>query len=527
MANHIEPGQLVIIGTSGVSLQMNDPDADARLAAVLDQLGSRLADTIERFDWWGSYALIGGKGLPDERVHEGWIPGGERFELGELAPFPVTVRDTIVAFPSQGRWTSQVVGPALTWRNATFDMSVGESEAAELQLLGVRRDGARDTIRKETLSQPASRIDLSDIDAEVYPRLEFSVLFRQDTTQRLRRLDVDFQPAPELAVVPSSVRTDVDSVLQGSPVRFEATVANLTSFSAADSISVSLVELGETGGVIDSLRIGRIDPLDSTSVSFRIGTSRLRSGRSYYLDVNPWDIPSEPYSHNNRSRPLAVAVTTDLVAPGLAIYADDNRLMTGDYVAPQPEFEIRMFDNSMLDLDEVSSVTLVLDNEWITVANGARFEVPTTGEDDHRGTFRYIPPVPLEEGAHDLRVFAKDATGNGDTTEIITFYVEGHLGLRNLYTWPNPMQKETTFTFSITGGAPPESGQITVFTPAGRRIRTIELGPGDLQIGNNRIEWDGRDADGDRLANGIYLYRIVLQSGEERVEVIDKIAVLR
>lgn len=526
VANRIEPGERVVVASSGASFEIQESDAYPRLSALLDQLGSRVADTIGDWDWWGSYALIGGKGVADREVREAWIPGGVLFDQGELAPFPVTVRDTIIAFPRDGRWTSQVVGPALAWRSVSFDL-VDAAAAPEAEVLGVRRDGRRDLLLSRDLEATRPSIDLSSIDPLAYPRLEFALRFAPDTTQRLRRVDVDFQPAPELAVVPSSVRIDHDSVLQGDPVHLTATVANLTSFAPATEVSTQIRELGETGGVVDTLVVPRIDPLDSATISLTVTTSRLRSGRSYLMEVNPLDRPSEPYSHNNRSRTLDVAISTDGVSPSLAIYADRNRLMNGDFVSPQPTFEVRLFDNSRLDLDEVRTITMVLDNEWITVESGATFEVPVAGDDDLRGAFRWMPPEPLSEGAHDLRVFARDASGNGDTTEILTFFVERELGVRALYTWPNPMQRETTFTFTVTGELAPESGEIAIFTPAGRKIRTIPLGPGDLSVGNNRIEWDGRDADGDRLANGVYFYRLRIRSGEERVEVLDKIAVLR
>ena len=41
-----------------------------------------------------------------------------------------------------------------------------------------------------------------------------------------------------------------------------------------------------------------------------------------------------------------------------------------------------------------------------------------------------------------------------------------------------------------------------------REITQEEIGP--IKIGNNRTEyaWDGHDAYGDQLANGVYLYKV-------------------
>ena len=46
-----------------------------------------------------------------------------------------------------------------------------------------------------------------------------------------------------------------------------------------------------------------------------------------------------------------------------------------------------------------------------------------------------------------------------------------------------------------------------------REISKNELGP--LKIGNNisSYRWNGTDEYGDRLANGVYLYRVVMKEG--------------
>lgn len=528
VADVISPDDMVIVATHGVTFQMFAPNGQARLASALDQLGSRLADTIQEFDIWGSYALIGGKNRADERVLEAYVAGGPLYDAGEVPPFEATLRDTILAFPTTGAWTSTIVGPAVQWSRAEFDVATGLSGQMSALVLSVRRDGGRDTIVRSTLSDASSSIDLGSVDPLVHPRLEFAILFEGDTTELFRHLDVEFMPTPELAIVPSSVATSKDSVLQGEMVSIEATIANLTSFTTFSSTSVALNELGELGGEVNRTMTGDIPALDSTRVMLSVSTDRLNSGRSYALLLNPEDTPSEPYSHNNRFGPIPIIVTSDSVSPGLAIYADNNRLMSGDYVSSTPTFEVRFFDNSPLELDSIRAITMVIDNEWINVATGGEFVRPTAGDDaDVKGRFFYTPSEPLSEGPHDLRVFSKDATGNGDTTEIITFFVEDDLGIRALYTWPNPMQKETTFTFNLTGAVAPESGDIAIFTPAGRKIRTIEMTSSELSVGNNRVAWDGRDQDGDRIANGVYFYRIRIRHGEETTEVVEKIAVLR
>ena len=48
---------------------------------------------------------------------------------------------------------------------------------------------------------------------------------------------------------------------------------------------------------------------------------------------------------------------------------------------------------------------------------------------------------------------------------------------------------------------------IRIYTLSGLLIKTIR----DCPAGNtyNFVEWDGRDDDGDEIANGVYIYKVI------------------
>lgn len=527
VANVVQPGQRVLLASGGASFQVDTRYSNGRerLSALLTTLGSSVADSLDIED---SYVLVGGKGVAPNRVKESWVRARELRRAGEFPPFQVTLRDTVSAIPREGRWVSPVFGPATSWSAARFDLSSLSSSALEVAVVGIKRDGLRDTVSKASIMPNNPVLDLSQFDSLIYPRIQLVAQFANDTAQRMRSVKVDFQPSPEIAIVPSTVRISPDSVLQGDPVSVEATLINLTSFQSARNIFASLNPIGEVSTLpADTLTVASIPLLDSVRVTLNVDTRKFQSNRSFVLVANPSDQPSEPYIHNNRIGLPLLRVSTDGIPPGFAIYANQCRLMNGDYVPPDAELEVRVFDNSQIELDAITSVTMVLDNEWITVLEGGGVFEPVNNNSNLLGLFRYRPPTLLEDGSHDLRVFVKDAAGNGDTSEIITFFVERNVGLRQVVNWPNPFERETSFTFVLTGEHQPESGEIAIFTPAGRKIKSIQLHPGDLKIGFNKVEWNGLDEDRDRLANGVYFYRLKVKAGDQTVEAIEKIAVLR
>jgi len=517
MIDTVEPGERVVVVASGPSFFWTD--SAAAVIARLKSLGaSAMVDSlIDRFD---SYALIGGKGLAPEQIVEA-RNNADLDTVGSVI-HPAYARSTLRVVAREGSYTSPVAGPARRWDLLRIDGA--NIENCRAAVVGLRRDGGRDTLLA-TIGSTA--LDLRSIDPTRYPWLEGLIRFPADTMIRVRSIGITYDPTPELAIVPSTASFGPDSVLQGDASRFRATIANLTR-TGATAVEDGRFLLRSSLGthLVDSVTIPSVPPLDSVTVSIPVQTDAYTNQTTFRLEINADQSPVEPYWNTNAiDRDLRV--TVDRSRPSVVVYADGERLMPGDYVRPGAEFEARLFDNSALELDSSTTITkVILDLDFIYATTpGARWSVVNNG--NHRASFYYKPLTPLGDGAHEMRVYAADASGNGDTTDFIAFNVESKMRLRNVVNWPNPFARSTTFTFMVSGESSPADGEIAVFTVSGRRIRTIPLSSADLSVGFNAVEWDGLDADGDRLANGVYLYRVRVSDGSTTLETIEKLAVVR
>ncbi len=83
---------------------------------------------------------------------------------------------------------------------------------------------------------------------------------------------------------------------------------------------------------------------------------------------------------------------------------------------------------------------------------------------------------------------------------------------------PNPMRGGTTLSFTLPR---PQDVRLTVYDISGRLV--AEVDDGYREAGLQEIAWDGRDANGEEVASGIYLCR--LDAGERHVT--GKVTVLR
>ena len=126
-------------------------------------------------------------------------------------------------------------------------------------------------------------------------------------------------------------------------------------------------------------------------------------------------------------------------------------------------------------------------------------------------------PGPLEDGVYTLRITNEDSPQPYE----ISFEVVNESQITNFYPYPNPFSTSVRFVFTLTGSEVPDEIKIQIMTVTGRVVREIlqsELGP--IRIGNNLTEyaWDGRDEFGDQLANGVYMYRVLVRKNGQFME---------
>jgi hypothetical protein len=132
---------------------------------------------------------------------------------------------------------------------------------------------------------------------------------------------------------------------------------------------------------------------------------------------------------------------------------------------------------------------------------------------DNTAAITFLPAF-LEDGEYQLIVTGKDESDNqaGNIAYRIAFEIINKPMISNMLNYPNPFTTSTAFVFTLTGSDVPQNIKIEIMTITGKIVREItkdQLGP--LHIGRNitDFKWDGTDQFGAKLANGIYLYRVV------------------
>lgn len=487
-----------------------------RAHQALAQFGSRHSRAVGLRDSW---ALIGAKGMAP----------GEAAEVHTVARSGQAVASqAFQPFRRTGSVLSPAIGPALAWQHLRIDAGVAHKLAA----VGARGTGAEYVVlgrlRAGEPWQELRRLadlqaDLSSIDAGTFPYLQLQAELRDDDgldSPEIQAWSVYFAPAGDVVLTDRQMRSQADSLQPGRPFPI---VATLFAFGelAADSVQVDLLETSSSGeGVVRESKMVRAARDAGVEVAFAWSAERA-GDYALRLRADPDDRLPEPFEHNNTAN-LRLHVRPDVTPPRVMITYDGRELPDGQFVTSEPEIIAQVMDNNPIAIRDTANVAVFLNNRRLaygTAASELEFRL-ISGDPERRAELVVRPE--LAPGEHTITFLVVDAFSNR-TTKSVRVRVTAEFELQEVLNYPNPFAGETDFTFVLT--QPADVVQIKIFTVNGRLIRTIEQWDG--RAGHNQVRWDGRDADGDALANGIYLYKVIARQGNRQVEVLQKLGVLR
>ncbi|MFI5251746.1 MAG: C25 family cysteine peptidase [Bacteroidota bacterium] len=468
-------------------------------------LGSTKIDSLQRGQSW---MLISRKGFGalaesyNTTIAEGAVQVGNTYHQG-----PALI-------------TSLPIGPAQSWNNASWDVFLPHANVnSVIRVFGMKNDTTLDTLMN--LPAGTTSVDLSGINPITYPRIKLSCFLSTSdgtTSPVLRQWNVHYLPPADLAVSAWSVTPQVDTVYPGIPFRIAISVYNIGPQSSPGA-TVSCFLLNDTTSRVDS-GTRSIAPGSNRQLTDKLTIAAGTTGNYNIITlVTPKSGQNDLIAENNTvisSVYLKGAIESKTT---FRVLFDNKEIHNGDFVSPKPIIGIEYPQNSLQKNGSMYSVAID-GKEIIRRSLG--------GSASGIASLSTNIPVsePLGDGYHTLEIKPVD-NQNNPAIEKVQFQVASKLSIRDVFNYPNPFRGNTFFTFVLTGSQVPGQIHIKIYTVAGRTIRTITLNPGAVQIGMNKISWDGRDDLGDEIANGAYFYKINMDSGAESAEAIQRLVKIR
>ncbi len=423
--------------------------------------------------------------------------------------------------PPYGTLMSEPIGPAGAWHGLTLDVREASGGRVEVDILGEAPSGGITPLAEWTGLAPDGEINLSDIKAD---RIRIRVRLAGDglgPSAGLTGWQVRYRPQSDLVL--SGLRAIPLEVDELEPVRLTVQVRNRGPLDLVPGGVVAFYSGSpEDGRLIGRASVPEETPVGETAtVSLVWNTARfsgtnvvsarledLSGSRSFYLRETTADEAVEVHPSDDREGP-----ELDLDALDAA-----GEVRPDDYLPSAPRFSVAFRDSSGID---AGSVRLVLTGSEDEISDGlASDRVADRKEEPTSLRFTYSPR--LEDGRYKLSVSGTDQLGNGPAEKSVAFQVSSDLAIERVLNVPNPTPEATDFTYILSR---PAEVAIRIYTVSGRLIRILEGLPG--RAGYNQVRWDGRDADGHLLANGVYLYTVTADDGQKRVREKERLIVYR
>jgi hypothetical protein len=450
----------------------------------------------------------------------------------------ITLSVDLMTPDTLGFITSPKFGPAkgwkeLHWRGKTLDATNGD--LPKVNVYGVDQSG-NETLLIPNITTDQQDYDISSINATLYPYLKLKMRNQDSvnlTPYQLKYWRLTYIPVPEGAVAPNIYFTTKDTVEVGEPFNFGIAFKNISKVDF-DSVKVKLT-------ITDKNNIDHIVPIprqkklltttpnDTIMLNVPIDTRALSGHNFLFVNFNPDNDQPEQHVFNNFAF-RNLYVRPDSLHPFLDVTFDGVHILNRDIVSAKPDIVIKLKDEAKwMVLNDSSLLEL-----RVKYPNGAtrifkpgndtlRFTPPGQAPSTDNTATMNFKPYFTEDGDYELLLSGRDRSDNsaGVMEYRVMFKVINKPMISNMLNYPNPFTTSTAFVFTITGSEVPQNIRIQIMTITGKIVRDItkeELGP--LHIGANitQFKWDGTDQYGQKLANGIYLYRVITNQHGKSLE---------
>jgi len=277
------------------------------------------------------------------------------------------------------------------------------------------------------------------------------------------------------------------------------------------------------------------------------GKSQVTNGNFSFTFIVPKDISFSPgigkisyYATNgltdatgSYSRVVVGGTSQNVIidndGPQVNLYLNDKNFVNGGTTNEKPILYANLTDSSGINtvgtgighdiniiLDQNTSKPIVLNDFYEANLNSYQ-----------SGKVRY-PFDELSEGNHRLTFKVWDIQNNSNTV-YSDFVVakSAELALNHVLNYPNPFSNHTTFFFEHNQACNPLKVSLQVFTISGKIVKTLQRSLSCEGFRPEGIDWDGKDDYGDKLARGVYIYKIsVLTNDNKKADKIEKLVIL-
>jgi hypothetical protein len=518
--NGVKPGDYVIVFSVGSVTFDSWPD---RAYQYLKEFGANEA-TLRALKTGDPYILYGRKGMAAGEAIE--IVGNPDFEVPQDQQ-TLSFESDVEGYFTDGLILTPKIGPAASWerffQNVNARTWINEEEFTHFDILGVKDNGEEQLLLGNILEQ---ELEIASIDPALYPYLRLRYAMNDPNSTHPAQLDrwqVNYDGVPE-GVLLEKTPGDKIRLKEGQIANIDFLFKNVSLYNFLDSIQVDWKLTNLTTKKVEnfSMKIPAVKAGEQAEFSVEFNTKGRVGATELEVFANPRIQREQTYRNNLIDFGVAFEVEGDDSFSLLDVNFDGIYIMDGDLVSPNVMVTALLKnDQTLVYKTDTLGMEIFLKKNCegcqftkVNFSNPNLTWTPASEDESFRVSF---VPGPLEDGIYTMRITNEDSPQPYE----ISFEVVNESQISNFYPYPNPFSSSVRFVFTLTGAEIPDEIKIQIMTVTGKVVREIlqnELG--SIRIGNNITDyaWDGRDEFGDQLANGVYIYRVLVRKNGQFLE---------
>jgi len=527
---------------------------NASTKAAFRQFGSVYADSCPGFNSFWTWSFIGYKGAgPSSRSEDfhrnntsnsctsNWCPSNSYLAVKYVKTFGTATVN---------------LGPAQNWKKFSWQQITSTGNSIATDVYGVKKDNST-TLLYSNVTNPEG-LNLDTLNSFTYPNINLFIKFSLDTLTAapspvVKSVTAQYNPPYEVVMNKTSFHCKDSVVKLKQKVRIDFTFYN-TGYKDLNKFYVNWFYFPYIAGkkIIRADTITALVSVDSAykvtqDIIIPVDNSPVAAPNSttIYAEVYPYGSANEFFSYNNTGQ-INFKVISTILPSATDVYFDGVMVKNGDFVRKNPEVKIRINDagalipheNNYTDNAQIqnrsqntsssdsSNVKIYLNNQYVPYHGSSQNQMLNARGFENSSSDRIeLSLAPnLNFGNNQITVLITDNDGMKIDSVTYDVVVSNELLVKDFYNYPNPVSRETNFVFNIAAVTKPHDCKIKIYTVSGKLIKEI-IAP--LNVGYNQIPWDIRDTDGDMIANGVYLYKLVVEDDVKTETAIQKLVVLR
>ena len=468
------------------------------------------------------------------------FPGCGQEIIGASISSKIELSGNIITKWNKGYIASEIIGPASKWNSLHWKYDAfAANDSIALKIVRIKTNGSIDTVPNTFYLNNFDILDLYNyVDASIYPQIKLVALMEDNTfhvAPQLKKWQVYYDPIPECAINPLqgySNNSTVQALQEGDNLIVRLPIENIGRLPFNDSLVVTywIEDVNRTIHPLpQKLKANPFIPNQIIIDTIKFNSLSYPGQNYLWIDVNP-EVNSkyqlEQYHFNNVAR-VSFNVSKDNINPLLDVTFDGTHILNGDIVSSKPHVLVTVKDeNRFLALNDTNDFKVFIKypnqatEKRIFFGNALQFTPAQLPSNSCKIEWK---PEFADDGKYHLIVQASDRSSNvsGSVDYTIQFEIINKQTVTEVLNYPNPFSTSTKFVFTLTGSEIPDIFTIQIMTITGKVVKEIKKDElGNLHIGRNITEyaWDGKDEFGDKLANGVYLYRVITRHNGQSIE---------